>query len=191
MAEFLNITVQGTDSIDKDLDTAIQDMKRPGGPIDKGLREAATYFAPTLRQHLYDDWYEAWGEPKKYIRRTDNNGYGKSLFDYVEDAVVDANKLSIHFDYIPSGEHALYGNGANGDELINIIQYNRGWKWQPKVDSKQREIMPRPFWNNFIEEMKSGVIPMAFREGFISAGWKLDLEGGSKDMEWANGESLL
>lgn len=190
MAEFLTITIQGMDALDKELQDALYEMKKP---IKRGLQTAASTLAPALRQHIADDWYDEWGPPRKYLRRTDYPEYGEGLYAQVEEAVVRDD--AILFEYSPSGEYRYQkghaSSNANGDELINIIQYNRGWQFKPTLDRQGREIKPRPFWNNFVNEVKDGILMDAFEYGFTSGGWTMTREGGSKDMEWANGESLL
>lgn len=186
MAEFLTITIKGMDGLDKELSDALYEMKKP---IQRGLQNAAMTFAPALKQHIADDWYDAWGPPRKYLRRTDYTKYGESLYSQVDEATVHDGYVD--FVYLPNGQHRLYGESASGDDLIRIIQNNSGWEFKPSYDRQGREIMPRPFWNNFVEEMKDGILMDAFEYGFTSGGWSMVREGGSKDMEWANGESLL
>ena len=190
MAEqFLSIKTTGWESMEQDLDEAMIEMKKP---IQKGLWTAGQIMAPILKQHIADDWYDAWGPPRKYMRRTDDPSQ-KGLYEQVEEAEVRGDSLL--FEYLPSGEYksksGLNTQGANGDELINIIQYNRGWKYEPSQDRQGRQIMARPFWNNFVEAMKSGLLYGAFEEGFKSEGWSIIREGGDQDMAWAAGESIL
>lgn len=192
MGGFMTITVKGTDTIDKELQDVVREMEKP---IRRGLETAAVTFAPTLRQHIADDWYDAWGPPKRYLRRTDYPEYGPGLYEQVKEAVVKGD--SVEFEYLPSARHSLEIDPETGfvpeggDDLINIIQYNRGWLNKPNRDRQGRSIMPRPFWNNFVEEMKSGILMDAFEYGFTSGGWTMIREGGDRDMEWANGESML
>lgn len=186
MDEFVKITIRDFGVAEKELNDALYEMKKP---IQRGLQTAATTFAPVLRQHIADDWYDAWGPPRKYLRRTDYPEYGESLYAQVEEATVRDG--SVEFVYLPNGQHRLSGESASGDELIRIIQNNSEWEYKPTYDRQGREIMPRPFWNNFVEEMKDGILMDAFEYGFTSGGWSMIREGGSKDMQWANGESML
>lgn len=193
MAEdFVTITVKGWNTVENELKDVLYEMKKP---IRRGLETAAMAMAPALKQHIADDWYDAWGPPKKYLRRTDYPEYGPGLYEQVEEAVVKDD--SVLFEYLPSARHSLEIDPETryvpegGDELINIIQYNRGWLDPPNLDRQGRHIMPRPFWNNFVEEMKNGLLMDAFEAGFSSGGWSMVREGGAQDMAWATGESIL
>lgn len=189
--QFLTVTMSGWESVKQELDDVMTAMKRP---IRNGLATAGYAMAPALKQHIADDWYDAWGPPKKYLRRTDYPERGPSLYEQVEEAVVRDD--SVFFEYLPSGEYRSAGgmktSDANGDDLINIIQYNRGWTFPPSLDRQGRNIMPRPFWNNFVEEMKDGLLMDAFEAGFSSTpDWTMVREGGAMDMAWDAGESIL
>ena len=191
MAEqFLSVTMKGWDTVGKELDDALYEMKKP---IRKGLETAGYAMAPALKQHIADDWYDAWGPPRKYLRRTDYPEYGEGLYEQVKEAEIHDD--SVLFEYLPNGEYrrasGAIANTASGDDLINIIQYNRGWEYKPSLDRQGREIMPRPFWNNFVEEMKNGILLDAFEAGFTTGGWSMIREGGDNDMAWAAGESIL
>lgn len=184
--EFLKITIKDSGVLEKEFADTLYEMKKP---IGRGLHTAAAVFAPALRQHIADDWYDAWGPPKKYLRRTDYPEYGPGLYAQVEEAVV--NGETVLFEYLPSGEHSLTGENASGDDLIRIIQDDRGWEFPPTYDRQGRKIGPRPFWNNFVEEIRDGLAMDAFEYGFTSGGWSMIREGGEADMEWGRGESLL
>lgn len=186
MDEFLTVSAKEEGALEEELKKVLDEMR---APVSKGLHTAAAVFAPALRQHIADDWYDAWGPPKKYLRRTDYPEYGPGLYAQVEEAVV--NGETVLFEYLPSGEHGLTGESASGDDLIRIIQNDRGWEFPPTYDRQGRKIMPRPFWNNFVREIQDGLAMDAFEYGFTSGGWSMIREGGSRDMEWVNGESLL
>lgn len=51
--------------------------------------------------------------------------------------------------------------------------------------------MPRPFWNNFVEEQRSGMLFAAFEDGFGGRGYDLVREGGTKDLDFPPSESML
>lgn len=190
MAEFLTITIQGLDGIDKELSDALYEMKKP---IRRGLETASLTFVPVLQQHIETDWEDTWGEPIVYHRRTNYPELGTPLgSEEYMNTEIGKDGMSLRFDYTPKGKHKKYQIAElNGDDLINVIQLNEGWRWEPHLDKNGRAIMQRPFWNNFVEEMKDGILMDAFEYGFTSGGWSMIREGGSKDMEWANGESLL
>lgn len=105
-----------------------------------------------LQEHIHNDWYEKWGEPREYQRRTDDPSLGTPIGDIsnMESYVL---KSGLRFRYNPKGNHKNEKwSIQNGDDLIRIIQDNLGWKWKPTEDTEGRMIMPRPFWDNFVEE---------------------------------------
>ena len=79
----------------------------------------------------------------------------------------------------------------DSDDLIEIIQTNSGWKYEPSKDKSGREIMPRPFWNNFVEEQRNGALINSFARGFGGSGFDIELEGGVLDLDFPADESML
>lgn len=157
-----------------------------------GLRSVESQMYVDLQRHIRDDWYRPWGPPKEYERRTDNDSLGTPLGDPANmDSTVTG--LSLAFVYSPSGEHAVpeWSNTASGDKLISILQTADGWRYPPTEDRKGREIMPRPFWNNFVREQFGGAAFDAFEYGFAGRGFDLLREGGEKDLDHSGGESEL
>ena len=119
-----------------------------------------------LQKHIKEDWYEKWGEPLVYRRRTDNPSYGTPLGseeNMTYDKERSGNQVEFVFGYFPNGEHnnPLPGedwHSADGNDLIKIIQENEGWKYPVDEDTQGRTIMPRPFWDNFVEEQKTKAV---------------------------------
>lgn len=185
------ITVSGFETAEEDLE---KEQKGIESAAAIGLRMVESQFYTDLQRHIQKDWYEAWGDPKMYVRRTDDDALGTPLGDMEENAArySSIDGLTLSFIYSPTGQH---DNSAwslvDGDKLIEIIQTNSGWKWKPDKDSKKRTIMPRPFWNNFVEEEFNGGAFAAFDYGFSGRGYDLISEGVEKDLEHAGGESLL
>ncbi len=105
----------------------------------------------------------------------------------------DVKGLSLNFLYTPNAKHTAknWSSGMSSDDLIEIIQTNEGWRYEPSKDKNGREIMPRPFWNNFVEEQRNGALMYSFAKGFIGSGFDLVLEGGILDLDFPASESML
>ena len=164
--------------------TLLDDYQKEEGEIRAHFSEAINMIASemkeNLQKHIYEDWYLPWGKPKRYKRRTDNPDLGTPLGS---DQNIHAipSKDTLEFIYDPSGEHTNEKyHTRDGDDLIRVIQMNSGWTWQPNEDRGGREIMPRPFWNNFVDEQESGGIINAFIAGM--APYKVIAEGKDKDV---------
>lgn len=155
-----------------------------------GLRSVESQMYADLQRHIREDWYRPWGPPKMYERRTDNEALGTPLGD-PSNMDSSVSGLSLEFVYSPSGDHEYpaWSNSASGDKLISILQTNDGWRWKPSTDKKGREIMPRPFWNNFVREQFGGAAFDSFEYGFAGRGFDLIREGGEKDLLHSGGES--
>lgn len=193
MARFFTYSVRGFESVEKDV---LQEVKEIDRFAENGLRMVDNEFHTNLAKHIREDWYEKWGPPKIYERRTDDNSYGTPLGDMDRPNMdSDLKKRRLTFVYSPSGEHEYDDwHSVDGDQLIKIIQDNRGWEFKPNYDLSGRKIMERPFWNNFVEEEFNGAAFDAFEYGFFnSAGneYVLIRQGGSNDLQYEPGESLL
>lgn len=160
--------VDFTLSVSKDLDLEshkINDM------CWWALENVGSTMRESLKQHIHSDWYVKWGEPKVYKRRTDNPSLGTPLgSDENIITVVDPRTRTLTFGYRPKGEHQDAGwYSYDGDAIISMIEEGKSsplWMFEPGEDQHQREIMPRPFWSNFLNEMQNGKIMEAFTEGF-------------------------
>lgn len=193
MARFFTYNVRGFESVEKDVLDEIKDIDRF---IQNGLQMVDNEFHTNLAKHVHEDWYKKWGPPKEYERRTDEETLGTPIGS-MDPPNMDSNlkKRQLTFIYSPSGEHKYEGwHSVDGDQLIKIIQDNKGWEYEPNFDKEGRKIMPRPFWNNFVEEEFNGAAFDAFEYGFHnSAGneYVLVREGGTKDLQYEPGEGLL
>ena len=177
------ITVSGFETVQKDLEKEQKGIEFASG---FGLRMVESEMYNRLAKHIHDDWYEPWGPPEVYKRRTDNHTLGTPLGDLAKNVLSDVKGNTLSFEYIPTGKHAnpdWYTH--DGDEIIEIIQTNMKWTWQPN------NCFPRPFWNNFVNEQFNGAAFDAFDYGFSGRGYDLISEGVGKDLEYTGGESLL
>lgn len=190
MADFkfsVKMTEQG--DLMNEFNDAVNGMRTP---VHFGLTAAGTEMAINLEEHIRQDWYEAWGEPLIYKRRTDFPQYGTPLGD-PDNITATVSGMTLSFLFEPDGKHAAknWSRNLSPDELINVIQTDSGWKYPPDRDKKGREIRPRPFWNNFVEEQRNGLLFAAFEEGFSGRGYDLVREGGTKDLDFPASESML
>lgn len=185
---FFNITIRGEETLTNELNDLVGDIKNVCG---YGLQFASSEMISSLQEHIQRDWYDPWGPPKDYERRTDHPGDGTPLGDE-RNMNVRVSDLSLSFIYAPTGKHTVRAwNKRSGDALINTIQTGSGWSWKPTKDRKNREIMPRPFWNNFVEEQRNGALFDAFEYGFSGRGFDLIREGKNRDMDFPANEGML
>lgn len=117
-----------------------------------------------LQEHIQKDWHDAWGDPLVYERRTDNPSLGTPLGSE-KNMSYSVSKTGLHFRYFPSQQHKnREWSVTNGDSLIRMLQENLGWKWKPSEDTQGRMIMPRPFWDNFVEEEETRALSVFITE---------------------------
>lgn len=156
------------------------------------LHSCESVMSASLLEHIQNDWYNAWGEPLVYKRRTDYPQYGTPLGD-PDNITTHVTGLSLSFLYEPNARHEAknWSRDLTPDELIEVIQTNSGWKYEPTQDVRLRRIMPRPFWNNFVEEQRNGMLFASFEDGFNGRGYDLVREGGEKDIDFPASESML
>lgn len=139
-----------------------KETARIGRNVQPALRVVGNEMALNLLKHLQTDWYDAW-KPVRYQRRATTNP--KESIMSMNNISIETTRNSLIFDYSPKGNddekwgYSMARVVKNGDELINIIQYNRGWdKPEPRVGLNSVMIAPRPFWNNFVSEQEEGRI---------------------------------
>lgn len=191
MAKVLTVTIEDDGGLKKEIDKKIKQIERAS---EKGLKSVGSEFIKNLQTHIREDWYEAWGEPKKYIRRTDKGGGTPLGSSKNMSAKVDG--LTLDFTYSPTGDHAnSKWHTKDGDALIKVIQENFGWTYTPSKDQKGRRIMPRPFWDNFVKEEKAWRAFDAFRNGFVASknldDYQFIVEGGNKDIVFDTSDGEL
>ncbi len=185
---YFKTQMTGEESVYQDVNGEMQKIFTASS---ESLHDVGTQMIRNLQKHIREDWYLPWGKPKEYIRRTDMGVQG-ALGD-PQNMDVRVSGLSLSFVYSPMGD--MYSNSsgrrADGDRLIEIIQKNDGWTWRPNLDTKGRKIMPRPFWDKFVEEQENNGIIDAFISGMKSRGYTVKAEGGNKDVTFAGNESKL
>ena len=122
--------------------------------INRGLSVLESEMRMSLGEHIMSDMYSAWGEPKAYDRT-----YAMLSNDAIESK---SGNLKLEFYYEPHWDAPSTGNYGvaekSGNELIEVIQTNSGWTYKPNEDTNGRKIMPRPFWNNFVRELRDSLI---------------------------------
>ena len=203
MADSLfKVTAKWEESPEQDIDQLMPQINRAA---EKGLHFCGIDMMLNLTDHIKWDMYYKWGDPLVYKRRKDHKKYGTSMLD-PSNIHQDVKGLTLSFLYTPNAEHSAeeWSRNITSDELIEVIQTNDGWtewqdkdggdprSWAPLMDTKGREIMPRPFWNNFVEEQRNGALLASFARGFTDGGvFNLELEGGILDLDFPASESML
>lgn len=214
MGDFFNVTITGEETITNDVNDFIAGLRNP---IWEGLSAVADGMTANLQVRIQEDVYDAY-EPKSYPRRSSASGvrFGRSLIDKKNMVVSFPNSMSMSFSYEPTGYHSgkmqdaldaysernnptqrtkshfnepLKPHPVHGDALIRRIQSGEGYDWKPPV--ALGEFPKRPFWDNFVEAQKNGLIIENFAYGFSRNVSDFRLEGGSKDLEWKPTEGML
>ena len=143
--------IEGLDNDVRELETEVN------AQIPKALNYVGSEMTANLQEHVRTDWYEPWGAPKVYKRRTDYGG-GTPLGDASNMDIV-VRDTELEFVYLPTGEHSQsHWDERDGDTLIQVIQTNSGWSFPVSEDKQGRMIMPRPFWDNFVDEQEGQVV---------------------------------
>ena len=122
--------------------------------IPLALERVGAEMQASLTKHLWNDWYSMY-TPKEYLRRTDHPSLGTSIL-HANTMDIHVNGNSLEFTYTPIGEYpeAPEWHTNDGDRLIESIQTGKLWGNPP----------PRPFWNNFVNEMAHGDIVNALAD---------------------------
>lgn len=145
------ISISGLGQIYHEYMDIQEDIERK---INRGLSVLESEMQNLLGEHILNDLYGAWGEPKAYDRT-----YAMLSSDAI---VSKSGNLRLEFQYEPHWDAPSYNRDnkreKRGDELISILQTNDGWTYQPSEDTLERDIMPRPFWNNFVREVRESLI---------------------------------
>ena len=154
------------EGLEDDINNFTQELDKQ---IPHALQQVGSEMVYKLQEHIRTDWYEAWGAPKQYKRRTDYGG-GISLGDE-QNMDIQVKKNTLDFEYFPSGDHVRREwDERDGDTLIKVIQENKGWSFQPDLDKEGRALTPRPFWDNFVDEQEAVVV-----DNFIAAMPRTDI----------------
>ena len=192
MADSLfKVSAKWEGSLEQDVDSHLPGIK---SAANMALHSCESVLITSLSEHIQKDWFDRW-YPIEYRRRTDHPedripGDGEPLGseEYMDTKVSD---LTLTFLYTPKSNHryAKWANHRWDDELIETIQLGpKGkWTWISQDDPPPE----RPFWNNFVEELRNGLLFAAFEDGFGGRGYDLVREGGEKDLDFPGDESML
>lgn len=154
MFEF-NVEISGLGQIMQEYAKEEEEIRKQ---LSGALKIVESNLRSSLKEHIATDMYEPWALPLWYVRT------GGMIDD---EAIESSTKgLRLDFSYEPHWDFPEYTYSAKGErvrekrgnELIEVIQTNSGWTWQPKEDTQDRQIMPRPFWNNFVREAQNSLI---------------------------------
>ena len=165
------VTISGIEGLKQELN---QEVLNISTTASNALLLVGAEMRNRLKFHIVNDWYYQY-LPEEYIRRTDLPQYGTPLGDdkNIDDVVTG---LKLEFSYEPTGKHSVERwHARDGDELIEFIQLGT------------LKIPPRPFWNNFVDEMQIGAIIKAFADAMHPYNLIYD----NDDVEFADGESML
>lgn len=165
------VTISGIEGLKQELN---QEVLNISTTASNALLLVGAEMRNRLKFHIDNDWYHQY-EPRVYKRRTDRPQYGTPLGDdkNIDDVVTG---LKLEFSYEPTGEHSVeHWHARDGDELIEFIQLG------------DLNMPPRPFWNNFVDEMRNGAIIKAFADAMHPYNLIYD----NDDVEFAAGESML
>lgn len=146
MATPFSVTVQGQQTLTDEVDAEIQKIDSAIAPA---MYIMGSEFEQMLNARLRQDWYDAY-KPHKYPRRTDNPIFGEGLMsDEYKDYSVEIKPKTkrLTFTYEPSGEHAIESyHKRDKNALIRSIETGKLYGNPP----------PRPFWENFVDELENG-----------------------------------
>lgn len=99
-----------------------------------------------LLDHVGSDVYAKW-HPTTYHRTY-------ALQD-MSSIIVNPSSLRLFISYEPSGASDQWENPANNNALIGRIESGSGYEWRKHPG-------PRPFWQNFVNEMIDSYIGPTF-----------------------------
>ena len=218
MAEFFDVKITGEETLTTDLNSFLLTL-RP--PIKSGLNSVADGFVQNLNKHIQDDVYSEYKpknyprrpenesllspnykeikindfsmsfqyEPKGFHKGKKKDVLGAEWDDMIHKWVILDKETGATKDIIDNPNDPLKPHPVHGDRLIQRIQTGEGYDWQPP---KGEDSFPaRPFWNNFVEEQKSGAAMDSFAYGFGSNVVDLIREGGDRDIQWGDNEGML
>lgn len=147
----------GIDDFDKQLRGYLNTLI---SEIDSAISDTMLDAKDALRKHIREDVYsESVYSPKVYRRRSEHKGLGTPL-DYLEKPnaqIIPPSGGNVNghlvvtsrLYYNPTGEHKkAKWHTADHSDLIGRIE-----KKSPPYTWGQDQVPPRPFWQNFINEM--------------------------------------
>lgn len=169
---FFKVTVRGVEEMNQELNNEVLQIHNAA---HNALYNVSAEMRYALKRHIKNDWYDHPYEPRVYKRRTDNPQLGTPLGDdeNIDDTV---NGLKLEFAYEPTGKHSVdHWYARDGDKLIEFLQVG------------DINMPPRPFWNNFVDEMRNGAIMRTFAEAMKPYNLIYD----ESEISMDDGESML
>lgn len=216
MAGFFTVKVSGEGTLANDLNSFLLELK---DPIRTGLSSVADNMTKSLDKHIEDDVYREYN-PLRYPRRPLNESLMSPKYKHISihDLTLSfqyepmgfhrgkmKDMLGAEFDnnihkwvtidpethdiagIIENPDDPIKPHPVHGDTLIQRIQTGEGYDWKEPA----KGFPQRPFWNNFVEEQRSGAIMDSFSYGFNSGTLKMVSEGGKRDLDWNGNEGML
>ena len=215
---FFAVTISGEDTLTNDLNNFLLELR---DPIKTGLSSVADGFTHSLDKHIEGDVYDAYQpkryprrafneslmspkykhisvhdlslsfqyEPMGFHRGKMKDMMGAEWDPNIHKWVVMDRATDSIISEIENPEDPIKPKPVHGDALIQRIQTGRGYDWKPpkKIDT----FPERPFWDNFVDEQRSGAALNSFVYGFNSGVHKLELEGGNLDIEWNSNDGSI
>lgn len=151
----LHIKVSGEKEIDAEFQAFQKELAKE---VTAAMNDVGSDMQLELASHIQDDVYDAYS-PKKYQRR----GNGGGLIAQAQTAKIYNHGAGVSLEYKPSGAHSNPDwHTADANDLISRIET----KDPPYFKRAQAKVPPRPFWQNFVNEMVDGG---ALEDSFVRA----------------------
>jgi len=145
-------------SVDFPMDELVKEIKEAlmadEPKIEVAMKDVQIDARDALSKHIKRDIYDKWN-PTEYERRYGNGGLS-DLSQSIHEWPVSSGRMIL--EYTPSGQHPQWDYPKDGDAMISRIETGRGYEWA-------RHPGPRPFWQNFVDEM----VNSGFAEAFDAA----------------------
>lgn len=123
-----------------------------GKLVGSAMNDVGTDMQDALARHIETDVYEAYS-PVSYKRRSENGGLGTPLNDMNANSHIYNHGAGVSIEYKPTGGHANEAwHTADGDALTRRLET----KSPPYFKRAQGRVPPRPFWQEFVDEVVDG-----------------------------------
>ena len=97
-----SVTTKWEGSLEQEVEAHVPRIK---DAANAALHSCESVMSASLLEHIKNDWYDAWGEPLVYKRRSQFEQYGKGLAD-PDNITPHVNGLSLSFLYEPNAQHS-------------------------------------------------------------------------------------
>lgn len=177
----ITVTVTGLESIDEDF-KAFQ--KELSAKVAAAMDDVGADMSFALQEHIQKDVYDKYS-PKVYQRRSENGSLGRPLIDPQANITINNRGEGLSLIYSPTGEHSNASwHTADDDDLIRRIEQ----KSPPYFAKAQGKVPPRPFWQNFVNEMTDqDKMAIYFAQAMREQGIEVELDTGV-EREAADGD---